>query len=174
MATEVMGGHSHTMDHSKNHSMSAMKADHYSRFGIMIALSFIAMYILMYSMVNVFSNAYSNVNQFYMAGLMVAPMAIIEIVLMSRMYPNKKLNAGILIASVLALLFFWTGIRTQLGVGDKEFVRSMIPHHASAILMCNEANISDAQIKALCVEIRGSQQKEVDQMKGILARLNGR
>ena len=34
------------------------------------------MYILMYAMVNAFANVYPNVNQFYMAGLMTAPMVV--------------------------------------------------------------------------------------------------
>jgi hypothetical protein len=37
-------------------------------------LLFVAMFILMYSMVDRFANVYPNVNQFYMAGLMAAPM----------------------------------------------------------------------------------------------------
>jgi hypothetical protein len=39
---------------------------------IMTILSFIAMYVLMYAMVNVIGNAHPNLNQFYMAGLMAA------------------------------------------------------------------------------------------------------
>jgi hypothetical protein len=46
---------------------------HYVRLAIMTALSFISMYVLMYAMVNRFANVYNNLNQFYMAGLMTAP-----------------------------------------------------------------------------------------------------
>jgi len=55
---------------------------HYVHLAIMIALSFISMYILMYAMVNRFANVYSNLNQFYMAGLMTAPIVVIELALM--------------------------------------------------------------------------------------------
>jgi uncharacterized protein (DUF305 family) len=41
----------------------------------------------------------------------------------------------------------------------------MIPHHAGAILMCNEADIKDPEVKKLCEEIIASQTKEIDQMK---------
>lgn len=61
-------------------------------------------------------------------------------------------------------------IRTQTTVGDRQFLRSMIPHHSGAILMCREAPIRDAEIKALCGGIIRSQQREIDQMKTILAR----
>ena len=63
-----------------------MSHKHYIHLLLMIFLSFISMYVLMYSMVNAFSNVYSNLNQFYMAGLMTAPMVIIELILMGAMY----------------------------------------------------------------------------------------
>jgi uncharacterized protein (DUF305 family) len=47
----------------------------------------------------------------------------------------------------------------------------MIPHHAGAVLMCEQAPIQDVEIKALCEEILRSQRREIDQMKAILARL---
>jgi uncharacterized protein (DUF305 family) len=47
----------------------------------------------------------------------------------------------------------------------------MIPHHAGAILMCGEAPVSDREIKRLCRTIIDCQQKEIDQMKAMLARL---
>ena len=37
--------------------------------------------------------------------------------------------------------------------------------------MCERAPIQDAEIKQLCGEIISSQQKEIDQMKSMLARL---
>jgi uncharacterized protein (DUF305 family) len=46
------------------------------------------------------------------------------------------------------------------------------PHHASALLMCNEAPIQDAEIQALCKSIVAGQQSEIDQMTSILKRLN--
>ena len=63
----------------------------------MTVLSFMSMYILMYAMVDVFANVFPNFNQFYMAGLMASPMVLIEIFLMSAMYPNKKWNTLIII-----------------------------------------------------------------------------
>jgi hypothetical protein len=137
----------------------------------MIGLSFLAMYIFMYSMVNTFSNVYNSVNQVYMAGVMAAPMAIIELLLMRSMYPNRTLNAVILVVSLGALAFFWTGIRQQLGVGDMQFVRSMVPHHSGAILMCKEAQLQDPELKSLCGTIIKGQQEEIDQMKQIMERL---
>ena len=50
---------------------------------IMAGLSFVAMYILMYAMVDTLGNVYANLNQFYMAGLMTVAMMLIEVVLMA-------------------------------------------------------------------------------------------
>jgi len=50
------------------------------------------MYTLMYAMVDSAQDVYHNVNQVYMAGLMTAPMVVIELSLMAGMYQNKRLN----------------------------------------------------------------------------------
>lgn len=136
----------------------------------MTALSFVSMYFLMYAMVNSIGNVYMHLNQVYMAGLMAAPMVLIELALMSGMYPNKRLNAIVLGVAVVALVAFWFSIRRQTAIGDRQFLRSMIPHHAGAILMCEQASISDAEITRLCQEIISSQRSEIDQMKALLAR----
>ena len=143
----------------------------YRNLGIMAILSFVAMYILMYAMVDNFSNVFPNYNQFYMAGLMTSPMILIELVVMRMMYPDKRLNLWILGISLVALIFFWTGIRQQFAINDEQFLKSMIPHHAGAILMCNEAKLEDAEIKKLCQNILSGQQTEIDFMKSKLDEL---
>lgn len=69
-------------------------------------------------------------------------------------------------------LLFFLGIRQQTAISDKEFLRSMIPHHSGAILMCREANITDPDIKSLCQTIMEGQQQEIDQMRAILNKAN--
>ena len=142
----------------------------YMRLAVMIVLSFISMYFLMYAMVDRLENVYSSFNEFYMAGLMTAPMVVIELVLMGAMYKNKKVNAVCLVLGVVAGVLFWTLIRQQAAVSDKQFLRSMIPHHAGAILMCKEASLEDPEIKALCKGIVSGQQTEIEQMKALLAK----
>ena len=152
------------------HKMS-MKGSHYNKLYFMAILSFISMYILMYAMVDTFANVFLNINQFYMAGLMTAPMMLIEIALMGSMYMDKRLNSIIIAVSSLILIGFFLFIRQQSVVSDKQFLRSMIPHHASAILMCEKADIQDPEIKDLCQSIISSQQQEIDQMKAKLQEL---
>jgi hypothetical protein len=148
-----------------------MTQGHYRRLLLMAGLSLLAMYGLMYAMVNEAGNVYANLNQLYMAALMTAPMVLLELGFMGSMYPRKKLNRGIAAASAVALVGFWLLIRQQTAISDAQFLRSMIPHHAGAILMCEKAARKDAEIVKLCGNIESSQQAEIDQMKAILARL---
>ena len=148
----------------------SMQGHHYRRLLVMMALSFIAMYVLMYAMVDRFANVFNSVNQVYMAGLMAAAMLIIELLVMGGMYPNKRWNTILIVLGAVALIGFWVAIRQQAVVGDRQFLRSMIPHHAGAILMCQEAQITDQEIRKLCESIIAGQQSEIDQMKAMLAR----
>ena len=149
-----------------------MNKMHYGRLLPMVALSFLAMYVLMYGMVDSIPNVYLNLNQFYMAGLMAAPMVVIELALMGAMYGDRKRNVAIAAVSLVALGAFWIFIRQQTAITDTQFLRSMIPHHAGAILMCEKASIRDPQIKQLCRAIVSSQRSEIDQMKAKLAEMD--
>lgn len=155
----------------RTHGSGAMDAMHYAHLAIMAGLSFVSMYVLMYAMVDVFGNVFANLNQVYMAGLMTAPMVIIELAVMGAMYANKRLNLIIIGGCVLALALFFVLIRQQALIGDSQFLRSMIPHHAGAILMCEKASIRDPEIKQLCQGIIAGQQAEIAQMKAKLAQM---
>jgi hypothetical protein len=148
-----------------------MKA-HYWRLLIMVALSFGFMYLFMYAMVDRLANVYPNFNQLYMAGLMAAPMLFIEIFVMREMYPNRTLNFIFAGAAILFGVLCFVLIRQQTAISDHQFLRSMIPHHAGAVLMCEQATIHDPEIKELCSAIITSQESEIDQMKRILDRLD--
>ncbi len=140
----------------------------YRRLAFMAALSFLSMYVLMYMMVDEIANVFPNVNQIYMAGMMTAPMLIFELALMGTMYPNKRANAALMALSAAAGISFIAAIRTQAAVTDTQFMKSMIPHHAGAILMCNRAALQDPEIQDLCRAIVASQQEEIDWMRAKL------
>jgi uncharacterized protein (DUF305 family) len=100
-------------------------------------------------------------------------MAIIEILLMGSMYPHKRVNLMIVAGAIILLAAAWFATRYQAGIGDEQFVKSMIPHHSGAILMCDGAKLQDAELQQLCSEITAGQQAEIDQMRAILERLGG-
>lgn len=151
-----------------NH-MQAMKGS-YRSFAIELVLDFIIMYLVMYTMIASLDHFYFTLNNVYMTLMMVSPMAILMLVFMRSMYPSKRTNLLIGGAAVLVFAVSFWGMRTQAAVGDAEFLRSMIPHHSGAILMCNEAELKDPEVLGLCEEIVRSQEREIAQMKALLAR----
>lgn len=145
----------------------------YRRLGIMAVLSFAAMYFLMFAMVDRLNNVVMNYNQVYMAALMAAPMVLIELLVMAPMYRHGRRNMLIaLLAGGAGILSFGL-IRVQAGILDRQFARSMIPHHASAILMCREARLADTALRELCFGPNGiveSQEREIEQLRTFLRR----
>lgn len=158
------------MNHA-NHDPQAHRPmrDHaYLRLAGMAILSFLAMYVLMYAMVDALANVFHNINQVYMAALMAVPMVWIELALMRGMYRNRALNVGIAAIALLVGVGCWFGIRKQVGVTDQQFLRSMIPHHAGAVLMCRQNRMRDPDLRQLCREIVRSQEDEIARMKAKL------
>ena len=153
-----------TQHNHKSHEMNHGKAM-YLKLGLMTLLSFVAMYILMYAMVDKLDNVFFNINQFYMAALMTMPMIILELSVMGTMYKNKKLNGVLISSGAIGIVIFFLCIHHQVGVGDKQFLKSMIPHHAAAVLMVEKSNVNDPAIKKLAEGIIASQQQEIEQMK---------
>jgi uncharacterized protein (DUF305 family) len=138
----------------------------------MTLLSFVAMYFLMYSMVDTAGNIHLSVNQIWMAGSMAAAMVGIELLVMGEMYKNRNIRFALVGLSVLMTVVFVLFTRYQTAIDDKDFLRSMIPHHSGAILMCSNPKLGDPEVKTLCGEIIKGQQQEIDQMEAIKARLD--
>jgi uncharacterized protein (DUF305 family) len=160
------------MDTHDKHEAKSMSGMHYRNLALMAVLSYGAMYWLMYAMVDRFANVYPNFNQAYMAGLMTAPMIVFELVLMRAMYSNRRANAAILMGSLVLFAGCFLAIRSQAGISDQQFLKSMIPHHAGALLMCEQTSLKDPAIRALCDGIKTGQQSEIDFMKAKLEELN--
>ena len=126
---------------------------------------FIAMYFMMYSMIDGLYNLIPNINNLYMTLLMVSAMLVIELLIMKGMYENKKINLAIIIVSLVIGSFSWFGIREQINVGDKQFVKGMIPHHAAAVLMSEKARLTDPELIRLQKDILETKAKEIEFMK---------
>ena len=145
-----------------------MEKKHYRALAAMAAIHFAAMYILMYAMVNSLEHVIPNHNNLYMAALMTAPMLLIEIALMRGMYPDPRYNTMVIVAGLVLLVGAFAMIRTQAAIGDEQFLKSMIPHHSGAILMCRESAVTDSRVRDLCRSIIESQQREIDEMEALL------
>ena len=143
----------------------------YGSLAVQSILGGIVMYLVMFVMIDGLGSFYNNLNMFYMTLMMVAPMVVFMILGMRRMFPSKSANAAWLFGAVLVFAGAYALIRTQTTIDDRAFLRSMIPHHSGAILMCGQASLRDAEVRELCDGIVDSQRREIEQMEEILARL---
>lgn len=137
-------------------------------------LSLVVMYLVMYTMIDGWGDYRNNLNMFYMALTMWAPMGILMIALMGGMggmYRNSHMNIALYVVfAVLTIGSLWA-TRTQALINDRQFIQSMVPHHSGAILMCREAKLQDPELVQLCREISQGQRREIEQMNAIAARL---
>lgn len=149
-----------------------MKDRPYATLAVALSVHFLIMWALTYVGVDSVEHVHLNWNRFYMAVVMVAPMAIVMLLAMRHMFPDKRLNAGILVVGVVVFLAGFLAIRNQTFIGDAQLSRSMIPHHSIAIKNCERASLSDAETIELCDQIIQSQREEIAQMERILERLD--
>src|SRR3546814_6100360 len=108
------------------------------------------MYLVMFVMIDRLSSFYNNLNMFYMTLMMVSPMVVLMVLAMRDMFLSKRLNTLLLLGSAVAFFGSFALIRTQTTIDDTAFLRSMIPHHSGAILMCEQAKLSDPEVRQLC------------------------
>ena len=140
----------------------------YLKFALMILTSTVIMYFLMFVNVNEFAHIYFSQIRVYMAIFMGAVMAIIMMGFMWKMYDNKKLNAVIMGLSVLLVLGSFGLIQNQVGVDDTAWMRAMIPHHSTAIMTSENANLTDPRVQQLSEEIIQAQEEEIAKMEQLI------
>jgi uncharacterized protein (DUF305 family) len=154
------------MEHPQGHAMSGS----YVGLALELAVEFVIMYLAMYTMIATLDHFYLNINNVYMTLMMVAPMAVVMLVAMRSMYRSHRMNLAVLAVAALVFAASFAAMRSQAAVGDREFLRSMIPHHSGAILMCEQASLTDREIIDLCDRIVRSQKEEIAQMQAMLTR----
>lgn len=139
---------------------------------IMLAGSFIAMYITMYLNTYQIDHVYFSLTRFYMTCLGIAAMALIMFFTMRKMYRNKKKNVSIVVGSILLFVTALGLVRAQKPiVGDVLWMKAMIPHHSIAILTSERADIKDPEVKQLAEDIIKAQRREIEEMKKMIERL---
>lgn len=156
--------------HSSHAQMSPqMERHHYKMLALNLMVSLVIMYLVMFTMIWSFSEFFNNLNMLYMTLMMVTPMGVLMLLMMGSMYRNRRWNVVLYatFAVVFALSFY--AMRDQSLVGDRQFLRSMIPHHSGAVLMCQRASIKDQELRELCANIIASQTQEIEQMERMLA-----
>lgn len=108
----------------KNHeTMQQSTTSHgapYRTLAIMLVLNTLIMFVLMFEMIAQASDFVVNLNMAYMALMMAAPMAILEIAMMGGMYPNRRANliTGGVAALVLIGSFLPFALKPQLATAS--------------------------------------------------------
>lgn len=143
----------------------------YGRFAAMIATSTVVMYGLMYLNTYRWADVFFSETRLYMALIMGSAMAIIMLAFMLQMHKNARLNAAIFAGSALVAALSLYLVRSQATVEDVSYMRAMIPHHSIAILTSSRANIKDSRVRELADEIIESQEREIGEMKALIADL---
>ena len=153
----------------KNHKKDK---HNYTKFVLMLAGSFIAMYITMYLNTYAIDHVYFSLTRFYMTCLGISAMALIMFFGMRKMYQNKKKNIAIVLGSILLFVAALGLVRAQKPIiGDILWMKAMIPHHSIAILTSERADIKDPEVKQLAGEIIEAQRREIEEMKAMIKRL---
>ena len=149
-----------------------MKA--YARFGVMIATSTLVMLGLMYLNTYALDHVFFSETRTYMALVMGASMAIVMLAFMRHMYTDRRANAAIFVgAAAVFAIALWL-VRSQATVDQVSYMKAMIPHHSIAILTSERAGISDPRVRKLADEIIAAQRREIEEMKALIAELEGR
>ena len=157
---------------SKENNHGNHKNGMYSKFMMMLGLSFIAMYITMYLNTYAFDHVWFSLTRFFMTCLGIAAMAVIMLSVMLDMYKNKKKNIAIYLCCLLLFVSALRLVRAQSPIiKDVLWLKAMIPHHSIAILTSSRADIRDPETKKLATDIIEAQLREIEQMKKIIKRL---
>ncbi len=143
----------------------------YLKFGLMMATSFVIMYAVMFLNVDKLDHVMLSPTRTYMTFLMIVPMAVTMMAYMWGMYKKKVWNYAILGLAVATFALCYAGLREQVFVEDVQWMKAMIPHHSSAIMVSQKAHLKDPEAIKLAEEIIESQEREIAEMKRIIYRL---
>lgn len=145
-----------------------MKSNNYAKFALMLVVSFILMYAIMFLNVNDVGHVYLSLTRLYMTLMMVAAMAVLMLIMMPMMYSDHKKNTAIIISSLSVFGLALIGVHLQAGVSDVQYMKGMIPHHSIAIMTSKNAHITDLRVRKLADGIIATQEKEIKEMKALI------
>lgn len=98
----------------------------YIRFGLMIAVSAVVMFGLMYLNTYEFAHVHWSETRFYMTLIMAAAMAVVMLSFMLGMYRDRKVNGTIYAGAAALFLLALYLVRSQATVADRSWMEAMI------------------------------------------------
>ncbi|WP_205834886.1 DUF305 domain-containing protein [Crystallibacter degradans] len=140
----------------------------YLRFGAMILTAMVVMYAAMFVGSYEWGHVRWSESRMFMALTMGGTMGLIMLAWMLKMYRNTKANVAVVVVSLLLLGGGAFLDRSQTTVQDTGFMSSMIPHHSLAITRSERAELADARVCELAVEISEAQRREIFEMDWLI------
>ena len=143
----------------------------YSRFGLMIFVSTLVMFGLMYLNTFAIDHIWFSETRAWMAVVMGAAMAIVMMAFMFAMYENRAANYAVICTAIVVFALALWLVRNQETVDDVSYMKAMIPHHSIAIMTSARSRIRDPRVRKLADEIIEAQVREIGEMKQLIADL---
>jgi hypothetical protein len=144
----------------------------YAHFLLMIAVSTAIMFGLMYLNVYEGDHVFFSQTRLFMALIMGSGMSVVMLLFMRHMYTDARMNAVVIVGSVLLFAVALWLVRSQRTVDDVAYMKAMIPHHSIAVLTSKRAQIRDPRVRELADNIIKTQLKEIDEMKSLISDLS--
>ena len=157
----------------KKHAGHTMQMS-YWRFAAMIVTSTAVMYGLMYLTTYALEQVFWSETRAWMALVMGATMAVIMLRFLLNMYKKRELDIAIFAGSMAVFAIALWLVCSQATVDDVDYMKAMIPHHSITILTSERARITDPRVRKLADEIIEAQEREMAEMKFLIADLTRR
>ena len=146
----------------------------YKRFAAMIVTSTVVMFGLMYLNTYRLEHVFFSETRAYMALVMGATMAVIMLGFMLKMHMNRRANIAIFAGSAAVFTGALWLARSQQTVDEVSWMKAMIPHHSTAILTSERAQIKDPRVRKLADAIVQTQLEEIAEMKELIQELDNK
>ena len=143
----------------------------YGRFGAMVAVSTVVMFGLMYLNTYEAGHVFFSQTRAWMALVMGATMAVVMLGFMTHMLTSRRANMVIVAGGLVVFAVSLWLVRSQATVYQVSYMKAMIPHHSIAIMTSKRAGITDPRVRKLADGIIESQEREIAEMKALIAEL---
>lgn len=141
----------------------------WGRFAAMIAASTVIMFFLMYQLVYSWDHALFSLTRLVSSLVMGCVMTAVMLGFMWGMYRPEAAKIVVLAVAIIGGVALLAVNRSQILIGDADFMKAMIPHHSIAINNARKADIRDPRVRYLADRITRDQVKEITEMKMLLA-----
>ena len=146
----------------------------YIKYFAMILTSSVLMYGIMYLNTYEWAHVYFSETRLYMTLLSTSVMAVVMLLFMLDMLNDKRMNAGIILGSILIFVISFFLMRNQTTIDDVDYMEQMIPHHSIALLTSENAKIKDERVRKLADGIIEAQKREIKEMEDLIKELKGK